>query len=148
MMKYAFLDTSIVLRHILGEPHSYPGIEKFKKLFASELVRVEALRAIDRLRIRNAWPEEEVATRVRLLTAVGSVIHMIALQPPILHRASEPFSTIVGTLDALHISTALLTELQVGEPMLFLTHDRRQGLAAEVAGMETKGWKGPKENAS
>ena len=71
-MKSAFLDTSILLRHILGEPDAYQKLERFDKIYASELNRVEALRTIDRLRIQNRWPQEEVALRIRLLTAVSA----------------------------------------------------------------------------
>lgn len=140
MKKLAFLDTSIVLRHILGEAHSYPKLESFGKLYASELMRVEALRAIDRLRIQNKWFEEEVATRVRLLNAVCAAINIIPLQSAILRRASDPFPILVRTLDALHISTALLAQLQLEGPLLFLTHDRKQGLAVVASGMEADGW--------
>ncbi|MFA5810851.1 MAG: PIN domain-containing protein [bacterium] len=139
-MTIAFLDTSVVLRHILGERGAWPSLDKFTKLYASELVHVESLRVIDRLRIQNTWPEKEVALRVRLLTATSAAINIVAIQPPILLRASEPFPTIVGTLDAIHIATALLAMQQLKKPLLFLTHDVRQGIAAEAAGLEAKGF--------
>jgi predicted nucleic acid-binding protein len=140
MKELAFLDTSIVLRHILGESHSYPHLERFASLYASELMRVEALRSIDRLRIQNNWPQEEVATRVRLLTAVNAAINFIPIQSPILRRAAEPFPTLVQTLDAIHIATSLLAQLQLNKPLLFLTHDKQQALAAQAAGLEAEGF--------
>lgn len=140
-MNLAFVDTSVVLRQVLGERGAYPRLEKFDKLYASELMRVEALRTIDRLRIQNAWPQEEVALRVRLLAAVSALINLVPIQQPILRRASEPFQTIVGTLDAIHISTAVLAQEQLKKSLLFLTHDERQGFAAEAAGLEAQGFK-------
>ncbi len=140
MKASAYLDTSIILRHILGEPHPYPHLEGFGMLYASELMRVEALRAIDRLRIHNRWPQKEVATRVRLLTAVAAAINIVPLQTPILRRAAEPFPTLVRTLDAIHIATALLAQLQLNTPLVFLTHDKQQGIAAEAAGLESEGY--------
>ncbi len=139
-MKIAFLDTSVVLRHILGERGAWSGLDKFTRLYASELMRVEALRVIDRLRIQSRWPEKEVALRVRLLTATSAAINVIAIQPTILRRAAEPFPTIVGTLDAIHIATALLAEHQLKKPLLFLTHDVRQGTAAQAAGLQAEGF--------
>lgn len=139
-MKIAFVDTSIVLRLILGEVHPYQELKDFDVLYASELVRVEAMRAIDRLRIRSNWTEEEVATYVRLFCAVSAAITFIPLQKPILRRAADSFPTLVKTLDALHLSTALLAQLQLDEPLLFLTHDKRQGIAALASGMEAEGW--------
>ncbi|MFH0800141.1 MAG: PIN domain-containing protein [Pseudomonadota bacterium] len=139
-MNTAFLDTSIVLRHILGERGARAGLEKFDKLYASEILRVEALRALDRLRISGRWPEEEVALRVRLLTATGAAISWVPIQPAILRRASEPFPTVVGTLDAIHIATALLLREQIKKQFIFLTYDLRQGIAAEAAGLEASGF--------
>lgn len=139
-MKSAFLDTSILLRHILGEPDAYQKLERFDKIYASELNRVEALRTIDRLRIQNRWPQEEVALRIRLLTAVSASMEIIPLQPAILRRASDPFPTTVGTLDALHIATALLIQTQLNKTLLFLTHDIRQGHAAVASGLEAEGF--------
>lgn len=139
-MPLAFLDTSIVLRRILGEPGAYPKLERFEKLYAGDLLRVEALRTIDRLRIQNHWTHEEIALRIRLLTAVMNTINTVPLQPPILRRASEPFSVTVGTLDALHIATAILAMEQLKKPFLFLTHDAKQGVAAQAAGFHAEGF--------
>lgn len=140
-MACAFLDTSVILRHILGEKGAYRHLDAFGDLYASELMRVEALRAMDRLRIQGAWPPEEVALRVRLLTAACAFVSLIPIQPPILRRASEPFPTSVGTLDAIHIATAILVEEQIKKPLLFLTHDTRQGLAAVASGLEANGFR-------
>ena len=139
-MKIAFLDSSILLRHILKEEGAYPHIEKFQKVYASELLRIEVLRTIDRFRIRYSWDQEEIATRIRLLTALSAGMEFVALQSPILRRASEPFPTVVGTLDALHIATALLTQIQTDKELLFLTHDKKQGLAASAAGLSAEGF--------
>lgn len=139
-MKIAFLDTSVTLRRILAERGAYPFLDKFDRLFASELMRVEALRCLDRLRIQEKWPQEEIALRIRLLTAAGALISFVPIQPPILRRASEPFPAIVGTLDAIHIATALLVQEQLKKTLLFLTHDRKQGIAAQAAGLEAEGF--------
>jgi len=139
-MKIAFVDTSIVLRLVLGEEDSYLKLKKYDAVYASELMRVEALRAIDRLRIRSSWTEKEVATYVRLFCAVSAAITFIPLQQPILRRAADSFPTLVKTLDALHLSTAILAQLQLDEQLLFLTHDKKQGLAAQACGMEAEGW--------
>lgn len=139
-MKIAFLDSSILLRIILGEPNPYLHLEKIKNLYTSELLRIEVLRTIDRLRILNTWTPEEVAIRIRLFTALSAAIEFIPVQPPILRRATEPFPTIVGTLDAIHIATALLTQDQLKKPLLFLTHDSKQGVAAQAAGLNAEGF--------
>lgn len=139
MKPSAFVDTSVIIRYILGEKGAFTSLGKFGHIYASELLRVESLRTIDRLRIQNSWASDEVALRVRLLTAVGQAIEWAPIQDPILRRAAEPFPVVAGTLDAIHISTALLLQTQLKKDLLFLTHDLRQGEAAEACGMEIGG---------
>ena len=140
MKASTYLDTSIILRHILGEPGVYPKLNAFEKHFSSELMVIEARRAIDRLRILKNWQSEEIALRVQLLTEFEEAISMIPLQATILRRAAEPFPTVVGTLDALHIASALLAQVHVQSSLSFLTHDKRQGLAAQASGLKAEGW--------
>lgn len=134
-----YIDTSIIVRHLLGEPAPYP-IERFLEGYTSEIARIEALRAIDRLRIQAQWTAEMVMDRIRVLTALMATLKEVPLQQPILRRAAEPFPTIVKTLDALHLATALLTAAQLSKPLVFLTHDCQQGIAAQAAGLAAEGF--------
>ena len=53
-------------------------------------------------------------------------------------RAGEPYPTTVGTLDAIHLATALA--VQDGTALdRFLTHDRRLALAAAGTGFAVEG---------
>ena len=76
------------------------------------LARVEFLRTVDRLRLDGEIDDEE---RV-LLHQGGEVVweasYRVGVSDSVLERASQPFPTVVGTLDALHLATALtvLTE--------------------------------------
>lgn len=134
-----YIDTSIIVRHLLGEPAPYP-IERFREGYTSEIARIEALRAIDRLRIQAQWTAEMVMDRIRVLTALMATLKEVPLQQPILRRAAEPFPTIVKTLDAIHLATALLTAAQLSKLLVFLTHDRQQGIAAMAAGLTVEGF--------
>ncbi len=138
-MTHGFLDTSIVLRLILGEAHSFKGLSKFENLFASELLRVEAFRAIDRMRIQHVWDAQEVAERIESYSAVAQKIDFVPLQPSILKRASEPYPTILRTLDALHLATVLQIQSELHRELLFITHDSRQGIAAKACGLKVEG---------
>jgi len=139
-MRIALLDTSVFLRRILGERDAFPFSERFDKVYASELLRVEALRCLDRLRILNRWPQEEIALRARLLVAASAFLNFVSLELPVLRRAAEPFPAVVGTLDAIHIATALLLQGQLKKPLVFLTHDKKQGLVAQAPGLEAVGF--------
>ena len=70
-------------------------------------VRVEVLRTIDRNRLRGAVTDNDVAELITKAHAIFDVIEFVALRQSILNRASQSFSTTLGTLDALHLATAL-----------------------------------------
>lgn len=139
-MTLAYIDTSILLRHVLGEPNAFQPLKRLKTAWASELLRVEALRTIDRLRLHTPLSSEEVAIRISTLIAMLANLNEVPLQPPILRQAAQPLLTVVGTLDALHLATALLVREQIGQNLLFLTHDHRQATAARAAGFVVQGY--------
>jgi hypothetical protein len=62
----------------------------------------------------------------------------VPLTDSILQRASEAFPTTVGTLDGLHLASAL--EVREFEELdLLLTHDQQLGIAARSLGFEVLG---------
>jgi hypothetical protein len=48
-------------------------------------------------------------------------------------------SRLLGTLDALHLATALVWQDRVHQPLVIATHDRDLGLAARSFGIEVLG---------
>ena len=54
-------------------------------------------------------------------------------------RASEPFPVPLGTLDALHLATALVWQDRVRQPIVMATHDRNLALAGRSFGIEVLG---------
>lgn len=56
----------------------------------------------------------------------------------ILRRAAEPFPTALGSLDALHLASALAARSAISD-LVFATHDRELGLAARSVGFEVLG---------
>ena len=133
-----YLDTSVVLRVLLRQPNPISCWGQWQKAYASRLWRTEALRVVDRLRLAGEIDDLEV---VRLRTAIGRVdqtLYVVALTDAILVRAEEPFPTVVGTLDSLHLATALA--LCRRNPIdRFLTHDLQLGRAAQALGFAVEG---------
>lgn len=138
-MSLAYVDTSVILRHVLGEPQAYKPLKQLETVWANELLRVEALRAIDRVRLHAQLSSEEIALRISTLLGLLANIREVPIQPPILRQAAQPLPTVIGTLDAIHLATAILVREQIQNDLLFLTHDRRQGIAAQAAGFEVRG---------
>jgi hypothetical protein len=67
-------------------------------------------------------------------------IHVIQYTSSICDRASQAFPTIIGTLDAIHLSSALLLkESKAISDLILLTHDKQMAVAARAMGLEVKG---------
>jgi predicted nucleic acid-binding protein len=133
-----YVDTSLVLRILLREPNPVEIWGRWGRAFSSVLWRVEALRTVDRLRLTHEISDSEVAVLVReiQITHETFAIHPVTTQ--ILQRASETFPTVVGTLDAIHLATALsIRELENIDCLL--THDSQLAIAARSLGFEVMG---------
>jgi predicted nucleic acid-binding protein len=135
----AYLDTSALLRFVLREPGAVEELRSCEALVSSELVAVESLRTIDRLRLQGALSTEDAASRRETATEWLEAVDVVLLQRPILARASEPFPTPLGTLDALHLATALVWRDRMRQALVMATHDRDLSLAARSFGFEVRG---------
>ena len=135
----AYLDASALLRLVLREASALEELRSCEALVSSELLGVECLRTIDRLRLRGELEMEE-ATRGRGAAMEWlEAVDLVLLRAPILARASDPFPTPLGTLDALHLATALVWRDGMGQPLVMATHDVQLAQAARAFGMEVLG---------
>jgi predicted nucleic acid-binding protein len=138
----AYLDSSVVLRVLFGQPEALADWKSIERSLSSELIRVECLRAIDRLRIRARVDERALGQRRAALIETLAAIEMVGLDGSILGRAGDPFPTSLGTLDALHLATALAIRDEV-PAIVFATHDESLGNAALAVGFEVRGLSSP-----
>ena len=135
----AYIDTSALLRIVLREPGALEELRTYEGLVSSELIAVESARTIDRLRLQGALTSEEAAARLRIVNEWLEAIDLVLLRTPVLGRASEPMPMPLGTLDALHLATALIWRDRMGSLSTMATHDTALGLAAQAFGFEVKG---------
>jgi predicted nucleic acid-binding protein len=135
----AYLDTSALLRLVLREPGGVEELRSCEALVSSELLAVESLRTIDRLRLSGALSAEQAASRRGTIMEWLEAIDLILVRRAILARACEPYPTALGTLDALHLATALVWRDRTGQPLVLATHDRELALAARSFGFEVLG---------
>ena len=133
-----YLDTSVVLRILLGEPNPTNEWGKWEKAYSSAVWRVEALRTVDRLRLTHEITDTEVADLVRDVQTVNDTLAIYPLNDRIMQRASETFPTVVGTLDAIHLASAIFIREVQGIDLL-LTHDSQLGTAARSLGFKVAG---------
>src|SRR5262245_15558467 len=60
------------------------------------------------------------------LATMERAIGRIPLTRKVLERASMPMATLVRTLDAIHLASALLLQDRLGTKIFFATHDIQQ----------------------
>lgn len=135
----AYIDTSALLRIVLREPGSLDDLRSYDALVSSELIAVESSRTIDRLRLQGSLTADEAAARVRSVNEWLEAIDLVLFRPPVLSRASEPMAMPLGTLDALHLATALIWRDRMGPLPTLATHDTALGLAARAFGFDVRG---------
>ena len=135
----AYVDTSALLRIVLREPGALENLRSYDGLVSSELIAVESMRTIDRLRLQGSLTAEEAATRRRTVDEWLEAIDLVLLRPPVLSRATEPMPMPLGTLDALHLATALIWRDRVGPLPAMATHDSMLGTAARAFGFDVLG---------
>lgn len=133
-----YIDTSVILRILFHEANPVDVWAKWQRAVSSNLWRVEALRNVDRLRLSGDLSDQDVADLVREIRIVHESLAIYPLTERILQRASETFPTVVVTLDAIHLATALA--IREVEPIdLLLTHDDQLATAARSVGFTVVG---------
>ena len=135
----AYLDAPVVLRLVLGEPNKPAEGRRVQTGVASALTEVECLRTLDRLGRLGALTENEVAARRVEVYRLLEAVEVIDIARPILRRASEPFPAPIGTLDAIHLATAIAWRDASETPIVMATHDRALAAAARSVGLAVIG---------
>ena len=133
------LDTGAVLRALLADGDPLSVWDKWDRAYSSELMGAKARRAIDRLRVERAIDDEGVADAYQALAAVERAISAVRLTAEVLRRAGQPMPTVVKTLDAIHLASALLFAQHRETGLVFGTHDRGQAIAARALGFVVVG---------
>jgi predicted nucleic acid-binding protein len=127
-----YVDTSTVLRLVLGEPGALTELRRAERLVSSELLEVESRRTIDRLARAGALSPDEAVDRLASVGIWIEAIDLVLLRAPVLTRAGDPLPNPLGTLDAIHLATALVWRDRFQTPLTFATHDAALGLAART----------------
>ena len=135
----AYLDTSALLRLVLAEPGALEELRSCDGFVSSELLAVESLRTLDRMRLQGALTVEEAAARRATVGEWLEAVDLVLLRRAVLVRASEPLPTPLGTLDAIHLATAVLWRDRMQQPLVMATHDRDLALAARSFGIQAMG---------
>jgi hypothetical protein len=137
-MKY--VDASAVLRVLFTEEGPTVPLAAGDRVVSSQLVEVEAFRAVDRERLLGALDDRQTATKRKELSDILAMLDLAPIDGFVIGRAKDSFAVNVRALDAIHVATAeILAAEAEGEPLEFWTHDERQATAALSRALTVRG---------
>ncbi len=135
----AYLDSSVILRVVLGQPGKLAEWKSVLLGVTSELAEVECLRTMDRLRLLGELTAEEAASGREAIYRIMEALEVVELSSAVMRRASQPMPAPLGTLDAIHLATADLWREGRGKDPIVATHDKALALAARASGFRVMG---------
>jgi len=119
------------------QPDALPEWRQIDQGVSSALIMTESLRTLDRLRLRANLADAEVAKRRATILALIASLELVDIDAIVLDRAAQPMPTELGTLDAIHLASALHFASQRARRLEFVTSDKKQRDAASELGMRT-----------
>lgn len=135
----AFIDSSVLLRKLLGEKGALKEWSGIRTAYVSRLLMLEIGRVIDRLRLSGDIDDVGVVqlhddTRRALASAI-----VVPVSERILRRAQGPMPTTLGSLDAIHLASAIEVAAKIERQPVFATHDAQLARAAQASGLVVYG---------
>ena len=135
----AYVDSSVLLRVALRQANALRQWARVERGVSSALILTESLRTLDRARLRADLSDLEVARRRSTILALIDSLELVEIDSVVLDRAAQPMPTELGTLDAIHLASALLWKDATGIDPVIATHDAALGLAAQAHGLKVLG---------
>ena len=135
----AYVDASVLLRVAMGQANALREWRQIQHGVSSALITTESLRTLDRLRLRTKLPDRDVSKSRSTILALVESLDLVEVDGIVLNRAAQPMPTEIGTLDAIHLATALLWQETTGGSLVMATHDAALALAAQAHGLAVVG---------
>jgi predicted nucleic acid-binding protein len=132
-----YLDSSVVIAWLLQEPGRLPEPRSFRLTISSELIRVEVARTLYRNQLEGRLTPDSVNQLRDFAEVWFAQMEIFPVFPAVLQRATGPFPTVVGSLDAIHLATAQLWQEDTGERLTIFTLDRQLRAASLACGFAT-----------
>ncbi len=134
-----YIDSSVILRHILTGDEEFNRLKEFSKSGSSELLYIECKRVFHRYRFEGELTDRDLEKAVIYFQEIYDALYIFEISSRVKQRAAESFPTIIGTLDAIHLATALLwSEREKGiPPLVIFTHDEQMKTCAHSMGIHT-----------
>ena len=134
-----YLDSSVILRRLLGQVGALREWRLVRTPVSGRLTELECLRTLDRLRLEGVLDEKKLAAVRETVYSLLATFEIVELTRTILTRAAQPSPTALGTLDAIHLTSALTWRERTGRSLAMATHDGALALSARAQGLKTIG---------
>ena len=131
-----YLDSTVVLRQLLGTGKSWAGWGCWEKAYASMLMRTECSQVANRLCAEGKIDDIRRARLGAWIETVCSCVTLVPVTESILRRAGEPFPTETGVLRGIHLATLLELQAAHGITCAVATDDAGLLRSAECLGFE------------
>lgn len=136
----AYLDSSVILGHVLLGEVAIEHAFACGRVIASELVDIECNRVLHRYRMNGDLDDEGLLEGISRLRAVLSGVTLVAMSERVKTRAKGPFPVSIKTLDAFHLATAVVyAEVYLQPPdderLLVFSHDAAMNRCAAALGL-------------
>jgi predicted nucleic acid-binding protein len=135
----AYIDASVLLQVVLRQYDALSEWSQISRGVASALVVTESLRTLDRLRLRARLDDADLASRRGAILRLAGSLELVEVDGIALDRAAQPMPTELGTLDVIHLATALLWKDMTSLPLVMATHDAALAIAAKAHGLTVVG---------
>lgn len=133
-----YLDSSVLLQNLLEDDQGLKHALTCDYVISSELINIECCRIIHRYRLEGQLNESDFLRSLMRLEESLEEISMIKLVDEIKQRAAEAFPTIIKTLDALHLSSAIAYQKRLhDEKIIVFSYDRQFNRCARALGFVT-----------
>ena len=131
----AYLDSSVVLRHVLKGDNALRHAMQCDSAISSELLEIECRRVLHRCRMQAELDDERFIIALDRLATVLAGIDLLHLGAAVKHRAMESFPTTLKTPAALHLASAVVwSGHNPGNQLLVYSHDNQFNNCAKALG--------------
>ena len=130
-----YLDSSIVIRQLVGTKTPWPNWGLWTSAYGSTLLRTECYRTANLLRLTGKLDDAQRARLGNWIERVCDSITLVPVTESVLRRAADAFPTAVGTIQAIHLATLLELQSAHGITCQLATCDKDLRQAAESMGI-------------
>jgi len=133
----AYLDSSVLLRYILLGDTGLEQVFESDIVVSSELLEIECRRVLHRYRLQGNLDDDGFLDALKRLDDVLEGVSVILLSAKVKKRSGETFPVIIKTLDALHLSSAIIFQAaRPDETLHIFSYDIGMNRCARALGFD------------